>query len=97
MCKWIGLWPCSERYQNDPQGFSYEVVFEENRPLVVTKTRRVGERVLRSRRYAIAAMAEEGNNLIVDDVLLGSENKEYADLLSPFDIRASGGSGNLGW
>jgi chloramphenicol 3-O phosphotransferase len=85
-----------ERYQNDPQGFTYEVVFEENRPLVVIKTRRVGERVLRGMRLCDRCHGEEGNNLIVDDVLLGSENKEYADLLSPFDIRASGGSGNLG-
>ena len=26
-----------ERYQSDPEGFCYEVVFEENRPLIVIK------------------------------------------------------------
>jgi chloramphenicol 3-O phosphotransferase len=79
-----------ERYQNDPEGFSYEGVFEENRPLVVIKTGPVGERALRGMRHAIAAMAEEGNNLIVDDVLLGSEKKEYADLLSRFELYTVG-------
>ena len=58
---------------------------EENRSLIVIKTGPVGERALRGMRHAIVAMEEEGNNLIVDDVLLGSEKKEYADLLSPFE------------
>lgn len=38
-------------------------------------------------RHAIAAMAEQGNNLIVDDVLLEQREKaEYVDLLSPFEL-----------
>ena len=37
-------------------------------------------------RHAIAAMAGQGNNLIVDDVLLGQEKAEYAGLLSAFDV-----------
>jgi chloramphenicol 3-O phosphotransferase len=55
MCKWIHLFMAMlpERHQNDPEGFSYEVVFEENRPLVVIKTGPVGERALRGMRHAI--------------------------------------------
>ena len=31
-------------------------------------------------------MAEQGNNLIVDDVLLGPASADYARLLSPFEV-----------
>jgi chloramphenicol 3-O phosphotransferase len=37
-------------------------------------------------RHAIAAMAAQGNNLIVDDVMLDNEQEEYATLLSDFQI-----------
>jgi len=36
-------------------------------------------------RHAIAAMAAQGNNLIVDDVMLENEHEEYATLLSGFE------------
>lgn len=35
-------------------------------------------------RHAIAAMAAQGNNLIVDDVMLDNEHEEYVELLSGF-------------
>jgi chloramphenicol 3-O phosphotransferase len=37
-------------------------------------------------RHAIAAMAGQGNDLIVDDVLLGSASAEYAEILSNFEV-----------
>ena len=37
-------------------------------------------------RHAIAAMAAQGNNLIVDDVMLDNEQEEYSTLLSDFQI-----------
>jgi hypothetical protein len=40
-------------------------------------------------RHAIAAMAAQGNNLIVDDVLLGEEKAEYRELLAPFGPASS--------
>lgn len=70
-----------------PDGITFETVREDGKPSVVIKTGPVAERMLRGMRHAIAAMAAQGNNLIVDDVLLGSEKKaEYADLLSAFDV-----------
>ncbi len=36
-------------------------------------------------RHAIAAMAAQGNNRIVDDVMLENEWEEYAALLSGFE------------
>jgi chloramphenicol 3-O phosphotransferase len=41
-------------------------------------------------RQSIAAMAREGNNLIVDDVLLEDEMAEYASLLAEVTFHAVG-------
>ena len=75
-----------EACQDHPDGFSYEVLHEDGRPLVAIKTGPVGERTLRGMRHAIAAMAQQGNNLIVDDVLLGREKAEYRKLLAAFEV-----------
>lgn len=47
-------------------------------------------RALEGMRYAIAAMAERGNHMIVDDVFFESEDTEYRELLSQFDFRLIG-------
>jgi chloramphenicol 3-O phosphotransferase len=73
-------------YNDHPDGFTYETVFEHGKPVVVIKAGPIGERTLRGMRHAIAALAEQGNSLIVDDVLLGSEKGEYAALLSAFEL-----------
>src|SRR3546814_14388153 len=67
-------------------GLIFETVLEDGKPSVVITTGPVAERALRGMRHAIAAMAAQGNNLIVDDVLLGSEKTEYATLLAPFEV-----------
>ncbi|WP_246811305.1 hypothetical protein [Mesorhizobium sp. AA22] len=41
-------------------------------------------------RHAIAAMAAQGNNLIVDNVLCDGEMPEYLRLLSDFDLSLVG-------
>jgi chloramphenicol 3-O phosphotransferase len=41
---------------------------------------------MRGMRRAIAAMAAEGNNLIVDDVMQASDRAEYAALLAAFAV-----------
>lgn len=73
-----------ETLQDHPDGFAFEKIFEKGKPLVAIKTGPVGERALRGMRHAIAAMAAQGNNLIVDDVMLENEPEEYAALLSGF-------------
>ena len=73
-----------------PDGFTFETVYEEEKPLVVIKAGPVGERAMRGMRHAIAAMAAEGNNLIVDDVLCYGEMPEYVRLLSAFDLHLVG-------
>jgi len=69
-----------------PGGLVFETVEEDGKPSVVIRTGPVAERAFRGMRHAIAAMAAQGNNLIVDDVLLGSEKAEYADLLAAFAL-----------
>ena len=75
-----------EGYQDHPDAFTYETVHENGKPLVVIGAGPVGERLMRGMRHAIAALAGQGNNLIVDEVLTGGTSAEYADLLSPFQV-----------
>jgi chloramphenicol 3-O phosphotransferase len=79
-----------EPLQDHPDGFSYETVLEDGKPVVVIRTGPAGRRALQGMRYAIAAMAGQGNNLIVDDVLCDGEMPEYMKLLSAFDLHLVG-------
>lgn len=73
-------------YQDHPDAFAYETEYQDGKPLVVIKSGPLGERLLRGMRRAIAALAAQGNNLIVDDVLLGDEMADYAALLSGCEL-----------
>jgi chloramphenicol 3-O phosphotransferase len=79
-----------EALQDHPDGFAYETVREDGKPMVVIRTGPTGQRALRGMRHAIAAMAEQGNNLIIDDVLCDGEMPEYVKLLSAFDLHLVG-------
>jgi chloramphenicol 3-O phosphotransferase len=74
-----------EALQDHPDGLVFEEASENGKPLVVVKTEPVGARAMRGMRHAIAAMAAQGNNLIVDDVMLENEHEEYVALLSGFE------------
>jgi chloramphenicol 3-O phosphotransferase len=77
-------------YQDHPDAFSYESAIEDGKPIVVIKGGPVGDRVIRGMRHAIAAMASQGNNLIVDDVMLDNARAGYASLLSAFPVYTVG-------
>ncbi len=79
-----------DAYQDHPDGVGYETVHENGKTLVVIRVGPVGEKTLRGMRHAIAAMADKGNNLIVDDVVTQSEAAEYAALLAPFEVHMVG-------
>ncbi|UCI20671.1 zeta toxin family protein [Mesorhizobium sp. B2-1-8] len=76
--------------QHHAEGFSYETIWQNGKPSVVIRTGPTGARTLRGMRHAIAAMAGQGNNLIVDDVLCNGEISEYVDLLSAFELHLVG-------
>ena len=72
-----------------PSGMLFETVHENGKPKVTIKTGPVGDRLMRGMRHAIAALAAQGNNLIVDEVMSGHqsvERQEYAKLLQPFKV-----------
>jgi chloramphenicol 3-O phosphotransferase len=74
-----------------PEAVVFETIDDDGRPSVIIKTGPVMERVLRGMRHAIAAMAGQGNNLIVDDVMLGrGEQEEYRGLLAQSEVRFVG-------
>lgn len=79
-----------ERYQDHPEGVSFETEKQRGHPSVVIRTGPVAKRVFRGMRHAVAAMARQGNNIIVDDVLLGDELAEYRALLAGFTFHAVG-------
>jgi chloramphenicol 3-O phosphotransferase len=79
-----------EALQESSEGFAYETIREDGKLVVAIKTGPVGERALRGMRHAVAAMAAQGNNLIVDDVLCFGEVPQYVALLAPFDLHLVG-------
>lgn len=75
-----------ERSFGQAEGLVFETVQEDGKPSVVIKSGPVAERTFRGMRHAIAAMAAQGNNLIVDDVLLDDAGAEYGALLAGFEV-----------
>jgi len=65
---------------------TFETIEEDGKPSVVITSGPAAERAMRGMRRAVAAMAAQGNNLLVDEVLLGSEKAEYAQLLAAFEL-----------
>jgi chloramphenicol 3-O phosphotransferase len=80
-----------EAYQEHPDGFAYETMHQDGKPSVVISGGPVGERVMRGMRHAIAAMAAQGNDLIIDEVMTDEGTKAaYAALLAPFELHLVG-------
>jgi chloramphenicol 3-O phosphotransferase len=69
-----------------PDGVTFETIDEGGKPSVIIRTGPMASRVFRGMRHAIAALAAQGNNLIIDEVLLGPEREEYIGILSPFEV-----------
>lgn len=69
-----------------PDGITFETVQEAGKPSVIIRTGPVAARMLLGMRQAIAAMARQGNNLIVDDVLLDDDKSGHASALAGLDV-----------
>jgi chloramphenicol 3-O phosphotransferase len=70
-----------------PDWITFRTIEEDGKPSVVITSGPAAERALQGMRHAIAAMAAQGNNLIVDEVLLEAEKRrEYEELLAPFEV-----------
>jgi len=74
-----------------PDGLMFEPADDAGKPMVGIKTGPIFERAMRGMRHAVAAMAGQGNNLIVDEVILEAALvQEYRDLLRSCDLRLVG-------
>lgn len=62
-------------------GLRFEVGEDDGAPCVAISTGPAFERLLSGMRHAIAAMAAQGNDLIVDDVFWNGEEQDYRRLL----------------
>jgi chloramphenicol 3-O phosphotransferase len=79
------------RTLNHPDGITFEVMKDAENPTIAVRTGVVADRALTGMRHAIAALAAQGNHIIVDDVMFGSgEEREYRALLGPFYFRLVG-------
>jgi chloramphenicol 3-O phosphotransferase len=68
-----------------PDWFALETLQEEGHPSIEIRTGPLGQRLMRGMRRAIAALAAEGNELIVDEVMEAPVKQDYEALLEGFD------------
>lgn len=74
-----------------PDGLVFETVPGDGPPSIAIHGGPVMARTLAGMRHAVAAMAGQGNALIVDDVVLGAEDQRaWRDALAAFDVRFVG-------
>ena len=72
-------------------GMTFETIQDEGKPSVIIHTGPVMARTMRGMRHAIAALAAQGNDLVVDDVMMeASEADEYRALLTQATLRFVG-------
>ncbi|HEY4041156.1 MAG TPA: AAA family ATPase [Rhodopila sp.] len=75
----------------NPDGLIFETTLDNGKPSVAIRTGPVLKRAMRGMRHAVAAMAAQGNNLIIDDVMTeAGQDQEYRALLSGTDVRLVG-------
>ena len=74
-----------------PEGLLFETTEYDGRPVVTVRVGPVLERAMKGMRHAIAAMAAQGNNLIIDDVMIDPRKaQEYRSLLQFCDLYVIG-------
>ena len=70
-----------------PDGLTFRPSRIDGHPVIIIEVGIVCRRLLSGMRHAVAAMAKQGNSMIVDDVMLGDEADEYRTLLKDHDVR----------
>ncbi len=71
-----------------PEGLVFRNLEEDGKPVVEITTGPVAARVFYGMRFAMAALARTGNNLIIDDVLVASSDvAEYAEAFDGLTVR----------
>ncbi len=80
-----------ERMLGHPDGMVFEPGEADGRPRIAVRTGPVMARVMLGMRHAVAALAGQGNDLLVDDVMFDpTEAAEYRALLGHLNLRFVG-------
>lgn len=82
-------------YFDHPDGMRFVTEESDGKPSVVIHSGPVMDRLMDGMRHAIAALAASGNDLIVDDVMLGNEPDEYRRVLAPYRVHWVGVTASL--
>lgn len=80
-----------ERLWNHPEGISFQRHEGSDGPSIVIEMGNASERVFSGMRAAVAALASQGNHLVVDDVMLTADDQEeYRTFLNGLEYRFVG-------
>jgi chloramphenicol 3-O phosphotransferase len=79
-----------ERMFGHTDGLIFETTQDDGKPCIMIRAGPVVKRALRGMRHAVAALAAQGNSIVVDEVMLGQEASEYRNLLPQFEVRLVG-------
>lgn len=89
MDSWLEMMPA--RTLGTPDGLTFETIEEDGKPAVIVHSGAEQERALRGMRHAVAAMAAQGCNMVVDEVIFEpAVANEYRALLAPYDLHLVG-------
>ena len=73
-----------------PDGLTFAFTEEDGKPSAVITSGPFAQRVFRGKRLALAALADAGNDLILDEVIWDDELAEYQTLFARHDLKLVG-------
>ena len=86
---WLEMMP--HRTLGTPDGLTFETAEQDGKPVITVVSGPAQTRALRGMRHAVAAMAAQGCNMVVDEVLFGDEAwNAYHALLKPYAFHTVG-------
>ncbi|MBL6851974.1 MAG: AAA family ATPase [Alphaproteobacteria bacterium] len=89
MDTWLEMMP--GRTLGTPDGLTFQTSERDEKPVITVLSGPAQERALRGMRHAVAAMAAQGCNMVVDEVLFGDVAwSEYHALLKPYAFHTVG-------
>jgi chloramphenicol 3-O phosphotransferase len=76
------------RYANHPDAFAFVKEGSTNTPEMAVFSGEYGKSLMRGMRRSILALASQGLNIVVDDVMLDNDIEDYRSLFAHFDFFA---------
>ena len=89
MDTWLAMMPL--RSLGAPEGLTFQTVEQDGKTVTIVTSGVEQERALRGMRHAVAAMAGQGCNMVIDEVIFDAAVwDEYRALLAPYDLKTVG-------